>query len=81
MSEVAQSEISPEQKTYSAVEKNGVVMAIWEMVGNKHIRTIDPRSREGKALLAHYQSQKEQQQKEETSKSPAENAANATPGS
>ncbi|MCS7080844.1 MAG: hypothetical protein NZ585_12465 [Chloracidobacterium sp.] len=59
MSEAVQSEIAPEQKTYSAVEKNGVVMAIWEMVGNKHLRTIDPRSREGKALLAHYQSQKE----------------------
>ncbi len=59
MSEAAQSEITPEQKTYSAVEKNGVVTAIWEMVGNKHLRTIDPRSREGKALLAHYQSQKE----------------------
>jgi DNA-binding PadR family transcriptional regulator len=44
-----------QQKTYSAVEKNGVVTAIWEMVGNKHIRTIDPRSQEGKALLQHYQ--------------------------
>ncbi|MFQ3580308.1 MAG: hypothetical protein SNJ67_01250 [Chloracidobacterium sp.] len=64
MSEVAQSEISPEQKTYSAVEKNGVVTAIWEMVGNKHLRTIDPRSREGKALLAHYQSQKEEDAQE-----------------
>lgn len=59
MSEAAQSDMAPEQKTYSAVEKNGVVTAIWEMVGNKHLRTIDPRSREGKALLAHYQSQKE----------------------
>jgi hypothetical protein len=44
----------PAQKTYNAVEKNGVVTAIWEMVGSKHIRTIDPRSKEGKALLAHY---------------------------
>ncbi len=71
MSEAAQSDISQEQKTYSAVEKNGVVTAIWEMVGNKHIRTIDPRSREGRALLAHYQSQKEETQ---------ENAANAASG-
>ncbi len=64
MSEAAHSEISQEQKSYSAVEKNGVVTAIWEMVGNKHLRTIDPRSREGKALMAHYQSQKEEEAKD-----------------
>ncbi|HMV99952.1 MAG TPA: hypothetical protein PLL06_06475 [Acidobacteriota bacterium] len=42
------------QKTYHAVENNGVVTAVWEMVGRRHVRTIDPRSQEGKALLAHY---------------------------
>ncbi|MBX7219527.1 MAG: hypothetical protein K1Y36_06245 [Blastocatellia bacterium] len=42
------------QKTYHAVEKNGVVTAIWEMAGKRHVRTIDPRSNEGKSLLRHY---------------------------
>ena len=37
---------------YQAVEKEGVVTAIWEMQGRKHIRTIDPRSNEGKQILA-----------------------------
>ncbi len=37
---------------YKAVEKEGVVTAIWEMQGQKHIRTIDPRSNEGKQILA-----------------------------
>ena len=37
---------------YQAVEKEGVVTAIWEMQGQKHIRTIDPRSGEGKQILA-----------------------------
>ena len=37
---------------YQAVEKDGVVTAIWEMQGQKHIRTIDPRSNEGKQILA-----------------------------
>ena len=37
---------------YQAVEKEGVVTAIWEMQGLKHIRTIDPRSNEGKQILA-----------------------------
>ena len=37
---------------YQAVEKEGVVTAIWEMQGQKHIRTIDPRSHEGKQILA-----------------------------
>lgn len=43
-----------EQVTYSAVEKNGVITAIWEMKGRKHVRTIDPRSKEGKQLLTNY---------------------------
>lgn len=37
--------------TYHAVEKDGVVTAIWEMRGRKHIRTIDPRSEEGRRIL------------------------------
>jgi hypothetical protein len=39
---------------YHAVEKNGEITAIWEMKGRKHIRTIDPRSEEGKRLLTGY---------------------------
>jgi len=42
----------PEDVSYQAVEKEGVVTAIWEMQGQKHLRTIDPRSHEGKQILA-----------------------------
>ena len=38
--------------SYQAVEKEGDVTAIWEMQGQKHLRTIDPRSNEGKQILA-----------------------------
>ena len=41
-----------EEVSYQAVEKEGVVNAIWEMQGQKHLRTIDPRSAEGKQILA-----------------------------
>ncbi|CAN5130179.1 hypothetical protein BH20ACI1_BH20ACI1_22980 [soil metagenome] len=41
-----------EDISYHAVEKEGKVTAIWEMQGRKHIRTIDPRSIEGKQILA-----------------------------
>jgi hypothetical protein len=41
-----------EDISYHAVEKEGTVTAIWEMQGRKHIRTIDPRSTEGKNILA-----------------------------
>ena len=41
-----------EDVSYHAVEKEGSVTAIWEMQGRKHIRTIDPRSSEGKQILA-----------------------------
>jgi hypothetical protein len=41
-----------EDVSYHAVEKDGSVTAIWEMQGRKHIRTIDPRSAEGKQILA-----------------------------
>jgi hypothetical protein len=41
-----------EDVSYHAVEKDGTVTAIWEMQGQKHLRTIDPRSNEGKQILA-----------------------------
>lgn len=40
-----------EDVSYHTVEKEGNVTAIWEMQGRKHIRTIDPRSGEGKQIL------------------------------
>ena len=43
---------SQEEVSYQAVEKEGTVTAIWEMQGQKHLRTIDPRSAEGKQILA-----------------------------
>lgn len=46
---MAENEIS-----YHAVEKDGVVTAIWEMQGRKHLRTIDPRSEEGRRILGAY---------------------------
>lgn len=47
-----QGEASVEDIHYQAVEKDGSVTAIWEMQGQKHLRTIDPRSGEGKQILA-----------------------------
>ncbi len=43
---------NPEDISYHAVEKDGSVTAIWEMQGQKHLRTINPRSQEGKQILA-----------------------------
>ena len=56
---VAPTESAPEvaaneEITYHAVEKDGVVTAIWEMQGRKHLRTIDPRSRQGQDILRLY---------------------------
>ena len=45
---------NPEEITYHAVEKDGLVTAIWEMQGRKHLRTIDPRSRQGREILNLY---------------------------
>jgi hypothetical protein len=45
-----------EDISYHAVEKDGQVTALWEMQGRRHLRTIDPRSREGLAILQHYTS-------------------------
>ena len=47
-------EAATEEITYHAVEKDGVVTAIWEMQGRKHLRTIDPRSRQGQDILRLY---------------------------
>ena len=47
-------ETAAEDISYHAVEKDGVVTAIWEMQGRKHIRTIDPRSRQGQDILRLY---------------------------
>lgn len=45
-------EETAEDISYHAVEKEGSITAIWEMQGRKHVRTIDPRSNEGKQILA-----------------------------
>jgi hypothetical protein len=46
--------VATEDISYHAVEKDGVVTAIWEMQGRKHIRTIDPRSHQGQDILRLY---------------------------
>ena len=43
--------MSETETMFHAVEKDGVVTAIWEMQGRKHLRTIDPRSEEGRRIL------------------------------
>ena len=50
----AQAQAQTEEITYHAVEKDGQVTAIWEMQGRKHLRTIDPRSRQGQEILRLY---------------------------
>ena len=50
---------STDEITYQAVEKDGVVTAIWEMKGRKHLRTIDPRSRQGREILNLYTTEDE----------------------
>jgi len=45
---------STDEISYHAVEKDGVVTAIWEMQGRKHLRTIDPRSHQGQDILRLY---------------------------
>lgn len=47
-----EADVNAEDVSYHAVEKEGSVTAIWEMQGPKHLRTIDPRSSEGKQILA-----------------------------
>lgn len=50
--EVASAPVLEEDISYQAVEKEGTVTAIWEMQGQKHLRTIHPRSHEGQQILA-----------------------------
>ena len=52
--DVPAAEVPAEDISYHAVEKDGVVTAIWEMNGRKHVRTIDPRSRQGQDILRLY---------------------------
>ncbi len=60
--------------TYHAVEKDGVVTAIWEMQGRKHLRTIDPRSEEGRRILGTYTlDEAEQAQAEAASRAAQQN--------
>lgn len=62
--------MSENEISYNAVEKNGVITAIWEMKGRKHIRTIDPRSHEGRQLLSGYrESTQEDEAKAEANRS------------
>ena len=42
----------PEEISYHAVENEGEITAIWEMQGQKHLRTIDPRSTEGQKIFS-----------------------------
>ena len=64
--------------TYHAVEKDGVVTAIWEMQGRKHLRTIDPRSEEGRRILGTYTiDETEQESTEEQAAQPAEQGESA----
>lgn len=51
-----------EDITYHAVEKDGHVTAIWEMQGRKHLRTIDPRSRQGQEILRLYTAEHAEEQ-------------------
>jgi hypothetical protein len=50
----AQIQHDEDEITYHAVEKDGVITAIWEMKKKKHLRTIDPRSEEGRQILEAY---------------------------
>ncbi len=52
--EAPAAEAPNEDISYHAVEKDGVVTAIWEMQGRKHVKTIDPRSRHGQDILRLY---------------------------
>jgi hypothetical protein len=54
-------EASQEEISYHAVEKDGKITAIWEMRGRKHVRTIDPRSHEGRHLLGQTDNQESAQ--------------------
>lgn len=50
--EIPEEEEEEEEISYHAVEKEGEITAIWEMQGEKHLRTISSRSGEGKKILS-----------------------------
>jgi hypothetical protein len=58
----AEAPVSTEEITYHAVEKDGQVTALWEMQGRKHLRTIDPRSRQGQEILRLYTAEHHEEQ-------------------
>ncbi len=60
VAEAVPEQVPAEDITYHAVEKDGNVTAIWEMQGRKHIRTIDPRSRQGQEILRLYSTDHEE---------------------
>jgi hypothetical protein len=64
--------MSNEEISYNAVERNGVVTAIWEMKGRKHLRTIDPRSNEGRRLLSSYTPSSQEEHSEHSAEEQAE---------
>ena len=61
----AQAAAPTEDITYHAVEKDGQVTAIWEMQGRKHLRTIDPRSRQGQEILRLYTAEHEHHEQQQ----------------
>lgn len=65
--ETPTAEAPTEDISYHAVEKDGVVTAIWEMQGRKHMRTIDPRSRQGQDILRLYTTEHHDELAPETS--------------
>jgi hypothetical protein len=72
-SESPVAEAATEDISYHAVERDGVVSAIWEMQGRKHVRTIDPRSRQGQDILRLYTTEHH----EETAPAQASEAASS----
>jgi hypothetical protein len=60
--ETAETPTNTEEITYHAVEKDGQVTALWEMQGRKHLRTIDPRSRQGQEILRLYTAEHHEEQ-------------------
>jgi len=57
--------VSTEEISYHAVEKDGQVTALWEMQGRKHLRTIDPRSRQGLEILRLYTAEHEHEHEQQ----------------
>lgn len=49
--------VLPEEISYHAVEKDGEITAIWEMQGQKHLRTISPKSSEGQKIFSLFTSE------------------------